>query len=186
MQQNNFLDEVRVATPCRADWDKMQVQDDNGAVRHCQSCRKNVYNLSMMSRAEAQSLIQKHEGEMCVRLARRADGTLISGDCPVGIQSKARRRRGWTIAAILAALIPSPVSALLKRASAATLRVVPVFSVLENTPAGEKVFAWLEPHNTTPIAGPIMGAIAPVAMNRTNSTTIAPIPTNPPPPKTGK
>ncbi len=110
----------------------------------------------MMSRADALALVQQHEGEMCVRLARRTDGTLITNDCPVGIQSKARRRRGWTIAAILAALIPSPVSSMLKRASAATLRTVPVISALEHTNAGEKVFAWLDPQDMDSM---IMGGI---------------------------
>ena len=150
------LNDIQIATPCRADWNKMQVQDKTGAVRHCQSCQKNVYNLSMMSRADALALVQQHEGEMCVRLARRTDGTLITNDCPVGIQSKARRRRGWTIAAILAALIPSPVSSMLKRASAATLRTVPVISALEHTNAGEKVFAWLDPQDMDSM---IMGGI---------------------------
>ncbi len=147
------LNDIQIATPCRADWNKMQVRDESGGVRHCQSCDKNVYNLSMMSRADALALIQQHEGEMCVRLARRADGTLITNDCPVGLQSKMRRRRGWTMAAILAALIPSPLSAMLKRASAATLRVVPVFSTLEKSPAGEKFFNWLDPQDSELMGG---------------------------------
>jgi hypothetical protein len=138
------LDDIRVATPCRADWERMQPRDASGAVRHCQSCHKNVYNLSLMSSYEATALIERHEGNLCVRFARRADGTLVTGDCPVGAAMK-RRRRGWTIAAILAAVIPSPVSAMLKQASAATLRASPVFSALENTPAGNKLFTWLEP-----------------------------------------
>lgn len=152
------LNDIQIATPCRADWSKMMPCDEKGAVRHCQSCNKNVYNLSLMNREEALALIQQHEGEMCVRLARRADGTVITGDCPVGQQIKQRRRRNWAVAAIVAALIPSPVSAMLKRASAATLRAIPAVSSLENTPAGEKVFGWLEPQD--PTAGIAMGAIA--------------------------
>lgn len=169
------LNDIQIATPCRANWDKMQVRDESGAVRHCQSCQKNVYNLSMMNRAEALALIQQHEGEMCVRLARRADGTVINNDCPVGLQSKSRRRRGWTIAAILAALIPSPLSAMLKRASAATLRVVPVFSTLEKSPAGEKVFAWLDPPDPDSMIMGLMVAPSP-STQIPPPTTIAPIP----------
>lgn len=159
-QQSNILDDIRVATPCRADWDKMSGDEQ---ARFCQSCQKNVYNIAMMSRAEALALIAEKEGNLCVRLSRRADGTLITNDCPVGIRTR-KRRRGWTIAAILAALIPSPLSAMLKQASAKTLRAIPAVSALENTKAGEKVFAWLDPQpQALPITGRVimMGAIAP-------------------------
>ncbi|HEY0076993.1 MAG TPA: hypothetical protein VGB77_23105, partial [Abditibacteriaceae bacterium] len=70
----NLLDDIRVATPCRADWDKMSGDEQ---ARFCQSCRKNVYNIAMMSRDEALALITEKEGNLCVRLSRRADGTLI-------------------------------------------------------------------------------------------------------------
>jgi hypothetical protein len=155
----NLLDDIRVATPCRADWDKMTGDEQ---ARFCQSCQKNVYNIAMMSRDEALALIAEKEGNLCVRLSRRADGTLITNDCPVGIKTK-KRRRGWTIAAILAALIPSPLSAMLKQASAKTLRAIPAVSALEQTSAGGKVFAWLDPQpQALPITRVItMGAIAP-------------------------
>ncbi|HEY0075726.1 MAG TPA: hypothetical protein VGB77_16620, partial [Abditibacteriaceae bacterium] len=92
----------------------------------------------------------------------RADGTLITNDCPVGIKTK-KRRRGWTIAAILAALIPSPLSAMLKQASAKTLRAIPAVSALEQTQTGEKVFAWLDPQPEpfSVVAGAIVIPISP-------------------------
>lgn len=149
MMSQSPLDNLKVANPCRANWERMEWEDEEGRVRHCRSCQKNVYNVSMMSRGEAEELLKRHEGELCVRFARRADGTLITGDCPIGITTK--RRRVWTIAVILAALIPSPISTMLKQASAKTLRVIPAISSLENTPMGEKVFAWLEPCDLTSI-----------------------------------
>ena len=167
-QQSNILDDIRVATPCRADWDKMTGDEQ---ARFCQSCQKNVYNIAMMSREEALTLIAEKEGNLCVRLSRRADGTLITNDCPVGIKTK-RRRRGWTIAAILAALIPSPLSAMLKHASAKTLRAIPAVSALENTTVGEKIFCYLDDDS---------GAVFVTAGNMA-----APMPINPPPPKTGQ
>lgn len=51
-----LLSRTRVATPCRADWDAM-VGDDRS--RFCGSCRKNVYNLSVMTAAEAATLIRE-------------------------------------------------------------------------------------------------------------------------------
>ncbi len=88
------LEDVRVAAPCGVRWDTM-VGDDR--VRFCGQCKKNVYNLSAMGRAEAEALIADREGPMCVRLSKRADGTVVSGDCPVGV-----RRRRFRIAAFSA------------------------------------------------------------------------------------
>ena len=149
MTQPSPLDNLQVAAPCHADWEKMRPLHSSSAVRHCQSCNKNVYNVSLISRAEAEDLLLKHEGKLCVRFARRADGTLVTGDCPAGRSIK-KRRRGWALAALLAAFIPSPVSALLKRASAATLRTVPAISALEKTPNGERFFLWLDPPSQPP------------------------------------
>lgn len=80
-----LLDRIRVASPCTASWDDM-VGDDR--VRFCGSCAKNVYDLSAMMREEAESFIRQAEGAACVRLARRADGRVVSNDCPVGARKK--------------------------------------------------------------------------------------------------
>jgi hypothetical protein len=90
-----MLDDVRVAAPCKANWDEM-VGDDH--VRFCGQCEKNVYNLSSLSRDEAEALLIAREGKMCVRLYRRDDGTVLTDDCPVGV--KKRRRRRAAIAAV--------------------------------------------------------------------------------------
>jgi hypothetical protein len=82
------LDAINVASPCKASWEAMR--GDN-RVRFCSECRQNVYNLSEMSRAEAKSLLLSREGRTCVRFYRRNDGTLLTGDCPVGLRAWRRR-----------------------------------------------------------------------------------------------
>jgi hypothetical protein len=77
----NLLDHVRVASPCRADWDQMIGSD---RVRFCGQCNLNVYNLSGMTRDAAESLIARNEGRLCVRFYKRRDGSIITQDCPVG------------------------------------------------------------------------------------------------------
>jgi hypothetical protein len=89
-----ILEDVRVASPCHEPWDAM-VGDDR--VRFCGSCKKNVYNLSTMRRDEAEALLAEREGKMCVRFFRRADGTVLTADCPVG-QKKRRRRLALVVA----------------------------------------------------------------------------------------
>jgi len=84
----NPLDHVQVAAPCKADWDQMLGSD---RVRFCGQCTLNVYNLSAMSRSEAETLIASTEGRLCVRFYRRYDGSIITKDCPVGLQAIRRR-----------------------------------------------------------------------------------------------
>ncbi len=48
-------------------------------VRFCGQCQLNVYNLSAMSRYEAESLIARTEGRLCVRFFRRKDGSILTG-----------------------------------------------------------------------------------------------------------
>ncbi|MFT3743174.1 MAG: hypothetical protein QM785_02665 [Pyrinomonadaceae bacterium] len=85
---NNPLDNIRVASPCNANWDEMFGDDRK---RYCGACSKNVYNLSNMSRLEAENLLINSEGRLCVRYFRRADGTVLTQDCPIGWQAIKKR-----------------------------------------------------------------------------------------------
>lgn len=85
---NNRLDHVRIAAPCKVDWDDMI---GNERVRFCSQCSLNVFNLSSMTRADAESLIARTEGRLCVRFYRRSDGSIITKDCPIGLRAIRRR-----------------------------------------------------------------------------------------------
>ena len=61
--------------------------------RFCGDCKLNVYNLSGMSREEAEALIMNAEGRLCVRFYKRRDGSVITGDCPVG-WARVKQRAG--------------------------------------------------------------------------------------------
>jgi hypothetical protein len=84
----NPLANVRVASPCPANWDEM-VGDERK--RFCGQCKLNVYNLSGMGRDEAENLLLNAEGRLCVRFYRRADGTVLTQDCPVGWKALKRK-----------------------------------------------------------------------------------------------
>ena len=85
-----LLASVRVASPCSANWNDMTGDD---RVRHCGACDKNVYNLSAMTSIDAELLLRANEGgELCVRFYRRADGTVMTVDCPVGVRKKKRKQ----------------------------------------------------------------------------------------------
>ncbi|QDU30705.1 hypothetical protein ETAA8_58530 [Anatilimnocola aggregata] len=76
------LDLIEVASPCTADWNAMQGEERK---RFCSQCNLNVFNLSEMTREEAFAFVAKSEGRTCIRMYKRADGTLITRDCPVGL-----------------------------------------------------------------------------------------------------
>ena len=73
-------------------------------VRFCRLCSLNVYDFSGMTRAEVEALVLKTEGRLCGRLTRRADGTVLTKDCPVGLRAlrvRAARAAGAAFAAML-------------------------------------------------------------------------------------
>jgi hypothetical protein len=84
----NPLDHVRIASPCSADWESMLGDDRR---RFCGQCELNVYNLSGMTKREAEDLVNRAEGRLCVRFYRRSDGTILTKDCPVGLRAIKRR-----------------------------------------------------------------------------------------------
>jgi hypothetical protein len=94
------LDRVGVAKPCKANWDEMTGDD---RVRHCGSCDLDVFDISAMRRDEAEEFLAARAGagRTCIRFFRRADGRLLTRDCPVGVRA-AWRRMTWAAAALLA------------------------------------------------------------------------------------
>jgi hypothetical protein len=105
------LDDVKIASPCSARWEEMTGDD---RVRFCGQCQKNVYDLSAMPRAEAEGLLAATEGNLCARIYRRADGKVLTADCPVG---KGRRRRRRIAAAAVAGGVLAAASSFVSSAS---------------------------------------------------------------------
>lgn len=100
---SELLQNIRIASPCSADWNVM-IGDDR--VRHCSQCNLNVYNLSAMSGSEAHDLVAKHEGRLCVRFYHRRDGTVLTRNCPVGLKvvmKRVSRIAGIALSAVMSA-----------------------------------------------------------------------------------
>jgi len=153
-----LLEDVAIAAPCSADWEQM-VGDDR--VRFCRSCEKNVYNLSGMPRDEAEALLAARDGKMCVRLYKRADGTVLTSDCPVGVQ---RRRRRRAVAGVLGGGLLAAGAALATASSGRVVQgsAIPVTGEPVATAMGSVValppIPSVDP--TQPKVVPMMGAIA--------------------------
>lgn len=154
------LQSVQIATPCRADWSKMEGDDKS---RFCQTCAKSVYNLSAMTTPEAQALIAEKEGNLCARIYRRADGTVITGDCPVGVT--APRRPFWgAIAGVLAAI---GAGGLVSGCGSNATGAQPSASAMQRSDSIEKM-------RSMPVIGAIVNKFAPQPMVMGGAVAIAP------------
>lgn len=83
IESKNFLERVFIASPCSASWDAM---DGTDRVRNCGDCSRQVFNLSDMSRSEAEAFLQANGTSQCLTFYRRKDGTIMTDDCPVGLR----------------------------------------------------------------------------------------------------
>jgi hypothetical protein len=83
-KKESILDQVSIAAPCSADWENM-VGDERE--RFCNQCTLNVYNISSMSKADAEEFLSlRTQGRVCVQFYKRKDGTIITDNCPKGLR----------------------------------------------------------------------------------------------------
>lgn len=142
MAKTSPLDDIHIASPCPANWDEMY---GDHRKRFCGDCKLNVYNISGMTRLEAESLITNADGRLCVRIYRRADGTVLTADCPVGWEKLKQRTKVYATA----------VASLLMALFTGVLFV----SLFSNKSEGRQTLGELIPISTpTPV--PLAGAIA--------------------------
>lgn len=149
---DNPLKNIRIASPCSANWDEMY---GNERKRFCGDCKLNVYNLSGMNRIEAEDLIRNSAGRLCVRFYRRTDGSIITQDCPVG-WAKIKQRVSAAATAVFSLLI----------GLFSGLFFVSVFSKPSNTATlGEIAIPTATPA-PTPKYEHLMGAVANTAVDQ--------------------
>lgn len=81
------LADIRVAAPCKASWTEMA---GDGRSRFCGECKTQVFNLSEMTRDQAERLIIERNGDLCARYYQRADGTVLTKNCEEGVHRRKR------------------------------------------------------------------------------------------------
>jgi len=106
------LDNLRIASPCRASWAAMTGDE---RVRECARCDKQVFDLSAMTRDAAEELLATRGITACVRFYQRADGTVMTADCPVGAR-KQRRKLAVAAGVIAAGAGAAGIAAIARRA----------------------------------------------------------------------
>lgn len=79
IQSENILDNLVIASPCSIPWESMQGTDRE---RSCAGCSRTVYNISDMTKREAEDFLRLHGTSECLRFYRRSDGTIMNDNCP--------------------------------------------------------------------------------------------------------
>ncbi|HEX7139783.1 MAG TPA: carboxypeptidase-like regulatory domain-containing protein [Vicinamibacterales bacterium] len=142
------IDGLRIASPCSASWERMESDE---RVRHCAVCSLNVYNFAQMTRDEVQALVRS-EGRVCARLYRRADGTVLTRDCPRGLR-ELRRRASRIATAMVAALLSVPAFAI-SRKSCIKIHGSDVSLTIEQVAKGQlAAFTGVVAQNSDPLPG---------------------------------
>ena len=93
MLKLTVLDDIRIEAPCRASWDDMKGDDRS---RSCLSCACTVHDLSALTTDEAIALTAPPEAQVCLRIHRKADGTVVTRDTPVA--GKNPKWHAWALA----------------------------------------------------------------------------------------
>jgi hypothetical protein len=129
--------EIRIASPCKANWDEMTGDEK---VRFCGQCQKHVYNLSALTAEASAALVRAKEGKFCARFYQRPDGTLLHAeDCPVGFAARQWRR--------------------VRHGAGAVVSVLLLFLGVNRAQAGEPAGGGKKPPAKEPADLPVMGKI---------------------------
>ncbi len=179
-----LLERVSIAAPCSVPWDAMTGDE---TARFCGQCQKHVYNIASMTAEDAETFLRGAGGEACLRIYRRADGTVLTADCAVGVRRRRRRRAvasvvggGLVAAGALLAFEktrpPAPVLAV------PSLTALPEVDPIPLVPEPE-VTATALPHGPTagvPPGSPRRGGSTPSSPTCASCSISAPAPPTPP------
>ena len=112
-QARNILSQIQVKSPCTEDWNEMVGNDE---VRFCSHCSQHVHNLSAMTRREAEALVLKSNGNLCIRYLRRPEDQQIV-TLPDWMDRPALRRIALPIAAGVMAVALNSAPSLAQKSS---------------------------------------------------------------------
>jgi hypothetical protein len=92
--------QLQIVKPCTRDWADMK---GTSAMRHCTSCEKSVYNVSMLTEREADAAFASRPAEVCVIYYVDADGDVVF--YPEADPSRRRSPRHRLVAALAASAL---------------------------------------------------------------------------------
>jgi hypothetical protein len=69
------LETLQIPNPCSVGWQNMEGDDKT---RFCRACNKPVFNLSAMTRQQAEALLAALRGNLCASLTRNENGMVVT------------------------------------------------------------------------------------------------------------
>jgi hypothetical protein len=97
-----------VRNPCPMRWEDMQ--GDNRK-RFCEQCRLTVHNISDMSDVEAAAIIGADGERTCVYMYKKADGTVVTDNCPRALRPIRNKIGAGALVALIAVTAASSLAA---------------------------------------------------------------------------
>lgn len=75
------MDQIELQFTCERSWDDLDGHD--GAVRRCEECKHDIYNVTSMSRDEAHEFLRGRDGQRtCIAYERSPTGRTLHADDP--------------------------------------------------------------------------------------------------------
>lgn len=108
MPSKHFLKNLNIPSPCGANWESMKGNDQ---VRFCEHCDLSVHNLSQMTRHQAQRLVSRSNGRLCVQFVPDASGKPLLAQAGMKLHRISRRVSRIAAGAFTAALSVNSVVA---------------------------------------------------------------------------
>jgi len=118
--EENILDNLVIAAPCSIPWEAMKGDDRQ---RDCSGCAKTVYNISDMTKAEAERFLKERGTSECMRFYRRTDGTIMTDNCPRALRKIREHYRiaVRAVAGVVALMLAVPAAFAQNRSQAVLL-----------------------------------------------------------------
>jgi hypothetical protein len=101
-RRKDILNSVEIKSPCTANWNEMKGTDQ---IRYCFECNKYVYNLSEMTRRDAEAILLSRDDQMCARLIRDLEGQTLTVDSLPPV-----RLLGWKPGRVANAVVSALIS----------------------------------------------------------------------------
>jgi hypothetical protein len=96
-----FLKNLTIPSPCSTDWNSMKGNDQ---VRFCEHCDLSVFNLSTMTRHQAERLVTRSNGRLCVQFVADPNGKPLFAEAGQKLYRISRRASRIAAGAFTAAL----------------------------------------------------------------------------------
>lgn len=89
MDATDLLNQIQIPNPCPVAWSDMTGDE---RVRFCRQCGRHVYHLAQFTVEDGARLLTTRGDDLCLQVARRQDGTVVTADAVTSVSAPRRWR----------------------------------------------------------------------------------------------